>query len=89
MRRSLINDLPLILFLFIILTLQGCHLFDNDHCYVPDEEYNIARTMFIQQGSLDLVNRKLHDLEWEPCKITETMYRLTKEFEVLPEEAPR
>lgn len=71
--------------LVLSLTL-GCSLYRNDHCYVPDEQYAQARTMFIQTGSLDLVQRQLEDLQWRHCKVNETMYRLQKEFEVLPEE---
>lgn len=74
---------------WLVCTLTlGCALYRNDHCYVPNEQYVKAREMFVQTGSLDLVERQLKDLEWRPCKINEVLYRLSKEFEVLPEELP-
>jgi hypothetical protein len=65
---------------------SGCALYRNDRCWAPPEQYALARDLFIQTGSLDLVQRSLVDLEWETCKINEAVYRLQKEFEVLPED---
>jgi hypothetical protein len=73
--------------LVIVMTL-GCSLYRNDRCYIPDDQYAKAREMFIQSGSLDLVERQLTDMEWRRCRINEAIYRLQKEFEVLPEEVP-
>lgn len=47
-----------------------------------------GREMYLRTGSLDLVERQLDDLQWQRCKINETIYRLGKEFEVLPEVVP-
>lgn len=69
------------------LTL-GCSLYRNDHCFVPDEKYSQARDLYIRTGSLELVERTLVDLQWQSCMVRETVYRLQKEFEVLPEETP-
>jgi hypothetical protein len=66
----------------------GCALYRNDRTYVPDEQYSYARDVFMQTGSLDLTERRLNDLAWERPKINEAMYRIRKEFEVLPEEVP-
>lgn len=73
--------------LVIVMTL-GCSLYRNDRCFIPDEQYTAARELFIQSGSLDLVERQLTDMQWRRCRINETIYRLQKEFEVLPEEVP-
>lgn len=73
----------------LALTLGlGCALYRNDKCYVEDSQYARAREIFIRTGSLDLVERQLKEWEWRRCKVNETMYRLNKEFEVLPEELP-
>jgi hypothetical protein len=73
--------------LVAVLTL-GCSLYRDDRCYVSNEQYSQARTMFIKSGSLDLVERELKDMQWRRSKINEILYRLRKEFEVLPEEIP-
>jgi hypothetical protein len=75
--------------LALSLTLgSSCALYRDDRCWVPPEQYSLARDLFIQTGSLDLVTRNLEDLEWERCKVNEVVYRLQKEFEVLPEGEP-
>ncbi len=76
----------LLLLMMTPALMAGCALYRNDKCYVPAEQYQLARDMFIQSGSLDLVERRLQDLEWQRCKVNETMYRLQKEFDVQPEE---
>ncbi len=49
-------------------------------------EYAVARELFIQTGSLDLVEKRLVEFEWQRPERNEALYRLRKEFEVLPEE---
>jgi hypothetical protein len=70
-----------------MLASVGCALYRNDRCWVSPEEYAQARDIFLQAGSLDLVHKRLDDLDWKTSKINETLYRLRKEFEVLPEGA--
>ena len=70
------------------MLFAGCALYRNDRAWVPKEQYQYAREMFIQTGSLDLVEQRLTDLKWRRAKINEIVYRLGKEFEVLPEELP-
>jgi hypothetical protein len=72
----------------LLLLPAACSLYRNDRCWVPPEQYSLARDVFIQTGSLDLVRQRLEDLQWERAKINEALYRLQKEFEVLPEEKP-
>ncbi len=66
----------------------GCALYRNDRCWLPAEQYAMAREMFIQSGSLDIVGQRMEKLQWRRCRRNETLYRLQKEFEVLPEELP-
>lgn len=66
----------------------GCSLYANDRAYLNDAQYGVARQMYLQTGSLDLVKRQLQDMEWRRSSINEAVYRLQKEFEVLPEEIP-
>ena len=81
--------LALTIMLALILTLgTSCALYREDRCWIPPEQYALARDLFIQTGSLDLVQRNLEDMQWERCKINEAVYRLQKEFEVLPEGEP-
>ncbi|MCE5231584.1 hypothetical protein LLG95_18555 [bacterium] len=70
------------------ITLFGCSLYRNDHCWVSDEQYAVAREIFVQTGSLDLVKQRLVALQWQRCAQNEAIYRLQKEFEVLPEVVP-
>lgn len=72
----------------LMLSLDGCALYRDDRCYLPADEYYIARDLFIQTGSLELVRLTLRDYQWQTCKLNEALYRLQKEFEVLPEELP-
>lgn len=58
----------------------------NDRCWVEPERYAMARDMFIETGSLDLVRHYLEDLQWRRCEINETVYRLQKEFEVVSDQ---
>ena len=84
MGRSIVLGLAL-----LALALPGgCALYRNDRCWVPDDQYAYARELFIATGSLELVERQLADLEWRRCRRNEVVYRLQKEFEVLPEELP-
>ena len=82
------------LWLFVALAclcamlFAGCALYRNDRAWVPKEQYQYAREMFIQTGSLDLVQQRLTDMKWRRAKVNEIVYRLGKEFEVLPEELP-
>ncbi|MEN6627771.1 MAG: hypothetical protein ABFD69_16210 [Candidatus Sumerlaeia bacterium] len=70
------------------LTAAGCSLYRNDRCYLSDEQYAVARELFVQTGSLDLVQQRLVALQWKISERNEAVYRLQKEFEVLPEELP-
>ncbi len=58
----------------------------NDHSWISDRQYAVARELFIQTGSLDLVEKRLVEFEWQRPERNEALYRLRKEFEVLPEE---
>jgi hypothetical protein len=83
--------LPLLASAALLATLvfgASCALYSQDRCYVPDNEYALAHDLFVQTGSLDLVEKSLKDQEWETCKINEALYRLQKEFQVLPEGTP-
>ena len=66
----------------------GCALYRNDKCWVPPEQYDEARAMYLQMGSLDLVEQRMIEQQWRLCRRNEVLYRLNKEFEVLPEELP-
>jgi hypothetical protein len=66
----------------------GCALYRNDHCWVAEPQYQTAREMFLATGSLDLVQARLTDMQWRRCKVNEILYRLGKEFDVLPDELP-
>lgn len=73
----------LLLLSFLLLAPVSCALYRNDRCYVEDEQYQIAYNLFLESGSLDLVERQLEAYEWRRCKVNETLYRLQKEFEVV------
>lgn len=60
----------------------ACAWYENDRAYVPEAQYREARAMFIENGSLDLVQRRLEKLQWRRARINETLYRLRKEFEI-------
>src|SRR6185295_2328170 len=66
--------------------VSSCAIYRNDRCFVPEEQYLTARDMFTRSGSLDIVERQLNAFEWRRCRVNEILYRLSKEFEVLPEE---
>jgi hypothetical protein len=61
----------------------SCALYRNDRCYVSDAEYGIAYDLFLDTGSLDLVERQLTDADWRRCKVNEVVYRLKKQFEII------
>lgn len=72
----------------VIGLTASCSLYRNDRAYVPNEQYLYARDLFIETGSLDIVEQRLKALEWSTGKVNEAIYRLQKEFAVLPEELP-
>lgn len=71
-----------------LLSPAACAIYRNDKCYIDETEYQIAYSLFLEAGSLDLVKRQLTEFEWRRCKINEAVYRLTKISEVTDEEAP-
>ena len=74
--------------LTLTILMPACSLYRHDHAYVPPDQYGQARAFFIQTGSMDLTERHLNDLQWSQGRVNEALYRLHKEFEVLPEELP-
>ena len=84
-----IHAAGLLLAAFALGSLSGCALYREDRCWVPDEQYDDVRQLYITTGSLDLVVKHLEEMEWKRCKVNEVRYRLEKEFDVLPEEKPR
>jgi hypothetical protein len=70
----------------------GCqsfrNLYQNDRCFLSEERYSVARELFVETGSLDIVRQRLIALEWMKAEQNEALYRLGKEFQVSPEELP-
>lgn len=66
----------------------GCAGLRTERCYVEDDQYSIAYNMFVESGSLDLVEQQLSDFQWRRCVINEVIYRLTHEFEVISDQDP-
>ncbi len=89
---NLHRSAQIFLTLLALAALPGCagflDLYRNDRCFVPDDRYAYAREQFIQTGSLDLVQLRMEELQWQRCERNEVLYRLQKEFEVLPEALP-
>lgn len=71
--------------LLAICTTSACSLYTKDRCYVEDEDYGLARIIYLESGSLELVELRLESFEWRRCAINEAIYRLTKEFEIIDE----
>lgn len=67
----------------LFLAPAACSLYRNDRCYIEDENFALAENLFLESGSIDLVERQLKGLEWRRCEINETLYRLSKQFEVV------
>lgn len=67
----------------IFILPAACAMYKHDRCYVEDEQFELAENLFIESGSLDLVERQLEGLEWRRCEINESLYRISKQFEVV------
>lgn len=67
----------------ILLSPAACAIYRDDHCFVEEDQYKIAYSIFLSSGSLDVVERQLKLREWRRCQINEAVYRLQKEFEVV------
>jgi hypothetical protein len=81
--------LRLVMLMIVIPCIPaGCAFNSTDHCWVPDDQYHNARDLYIQTGSLEIVKRRMEEMQWRICRRNEVVYRLKKEFEVLPEELP-
>lgn len=66
----------------LVTSLTSCALYRNDKCYVEDQDYRLAKELFIESGSLDAVRKQMELMEWSTCEKNEVVYRLSKEFEV-------
>lgn len=82
------RGLLVLLAVVIVGLAPGCARLASERCYVEDDEYSIAYNMFVESGSLDLVEQQLSDFQWRRCVINEVIYRLTKEFEVISDQNP-
>ena len=69
--------------LLLLAPLFSCALYREDRCYVDDDQYGLAHDLFVQTGSLDIVEKQLNEFDWRRCKVNEVVYRLRKEFEVV------
>ena len=78
----------MLILVVVSAVLAGCTLYSSDHCWVPEDQYLDARTLYIQTGSLEIVKRRMEEMQWRICRRNEVVYRLQREFEVLPEELP-
>ena len=76
--------LGLFVSLLLLAPLFSCALYREDRCYVDDDQYGLAHDLFVQTGSLDIVEKQLNEFDWRRCKVNEVIYRLRKEFEVVP-----
>jgi len=81
LRRSVLS-LGLCLAALATLTPTSCALYREDRCFAEDYEYESAREIFAETGSMDLVRRRMEEIGWRRCLQNEITYRLTKEFEV-------
>jgi hypothetical protein len=80
------RTLLLLLTLCLAAGLPACSLYRADKCFVPPEQYEDARALYIETGSLEIVQRRMEEKQWRICIRNEVTYRLQKEFQVLPEE---
>lgn len=64
---------------------SGCAIYREDRCHVEDLRYGIAKDLFVESGSIDIVERRLRANKWQTCEINEILYRLDKEFEIVSE----
>ena len=55
--------------LALTILTAGCALYRNDRAWVSDEQYALARQMYLQTGSLDLVQRRLADGLRGKCRL--------------------
>ena len=77
-----------LLLVVVSFMLAGCTLYSSDHCWVPEDQYLDARTLYIQTGSLEIVKRRMEEMQWRICRRNEVGYRVKRELDVLPEELP-
>lgn len=82
------RTLALVGLLAAAIAPAACGLYRNDRCWVAPEHYALARQSFLETGSLDITRQRMELAEWRRCEINEVLYRLNKEFEVLPEQWP-
>ena len=72
----------LFLLSFICLSFFACNSFDGDKMYIPDSQYETAKRIYNETGSVQLTSAKLKELHWRKGEINEAVYRLTKEYEI-------
>ncbi len=68
-----------------LMWTSGCAIYREDRCHVEDWRYGIAKDLFVESGSIDIVERRLRTNKWQRCEINEILYRLEKEFEFVSE----
>ncbi|HBF35049.1 TPA: hypothetical protein DDW35_10865 [Candidatus Sumerlaeota bacterium] len=71
-----------VLLILISLTFAACNSFDGDKVYIPDTQYETAKRIYNETGSVQLTAGRLKELHWRSGEINEAVYRLTKQYEI-------
>jgi hypothetical protein len=80
--RRLLRGLTAAALILGLVAVSGCGIYRRDKCYVDDTRYTQMRDIFVESGSIELVKRRMDELQWMRCEKNEVLYRLKKEFEV-------
>ena len=68
--------------ILVSLLFTACNAFDGDRVYIPDTQYETAKRVYNETGSVQLTAARLKEWHWRQAEINEAVYRLTKQYEM-------
>jgi hypothetical protein len=80
--RRLVRGSAAAALIVALVAASGCGIYRRDKCYVAEPRYAAMRDIFVESGSIELVKRRMEDMQWMRCEKNEVLYRIKKEFEV-------
>lgn len=66
----------------VFFSFTACASFEGDRKYISDVQYEMARKIYNETGSLQITESKLLKEHWHPGEVNEAIYRLSKQYHI-------
>ncbi|GAB4320671.1 MAG: hypothetical protein Kow0059_15160 [Candidatus Sumerlaeia bacterium] len=64
----------------MLLLGTGCSWYRTNRCWISVDKYNIAKSIYLNLGSLDQTREQLRLSYWRPCEINQAIYWIQKDL---------